>query len=252
MVMNNASVAIALDQVTLRATAGIVEILKRISFTIERGEFVALVGPSGAGKTSLLRLINRLSEYASGTIRLYDQDIRQIPVVKLRQQVALVNQESRLLGMSVKSAIGYPLRLQGKLEKDIDAAVEEWCDRLSIPADWMPRTETTLSLGQRQRVAIARTLITQPKVLLLDEPTSSQDVGYSEFLLSRLAQWAAQGNLTILMANHQLELSARYATRLLHLEDGRLITDKPADQVDWSALRKSLVAAERAAEAEWA
>ena len=73
----------------------------------------------------------------------------------------------------------------------------------------MNRTEVDLSLGQRQRVAIARTLITEPKILLLDEPTASQDLGYSEFLLTRLSEWAAEGKLTVIMANHQNRLSGK-------------------------------------------
>ena len=243
--------AVSFEQVTMRATAGIVEILKGISFKIEPGEFVALVGPSGAGKTSLLRLMNRLSEYSAGSIRLNGTEIKQIPVVSLRQQIALVNQESRLLGMSVQETLGYPLRLQGKAPKAIEDAIKQWCDRLNIPSDWLSRNETNLSLGQRQRVAIARTLISQPKVLLLDEPTSSQDIGYSEFLLTRLATWAQQGNITVIMANHQLELTARHVSRLLHLKDGQLIDDKPASAVDWAALRQTLIAAEAEAEAEW-
>lgn len=250
--MNSQSAAVSFEHVTMRATTGVVEILKDISFDIAPGEFVALVGPSGAGKTSLLRLMNRLSDYYSGSIRLSGVEIRQLPVIRLRQQVAMVNQESRLLGMSVEETLGYPLRLQGKARKEIAVAVEQWCDRLNIPSDWLSRTETTLSLGQRQRVAIARTLISQPRVLLLDEPTSSQDIGYSEFLLTRLATWAQQSNITIVMANHQLELTSRHVTRLLHLQNGQLIGDKPAAAVDWSALREALIGAEEKAEAEWA
>jgi len=249
--MGDPSAAVSFDQVTMRATAGVVEILKDISFDIAPGEFVALVGPSGAGKTSLLRLMNRLSEYSAGSIYLEGIELRQMPVIHLRQQVALVNQESRLLGMSVEKTLGYPLRLQGKAKKEIAAAVEQWCDRLNIPSDWLGRTESALSLGQRQRVAIARTLISQPKVLLLDEPTSSQDIGYSEFLLARLAAWAQQGNITIVMANHQLELTARHVTRLLHLQDGKLINDQPAASVDWISLRQALIDSEEEAEAEW-
>lgn len=239
------------EKVTMRASAGIVEILKELTFSVDSGDFVALVGPSGAGKTSLLRLMNRLSEISSGTIRLEGQDIRQLPVVSLRRQVALVNQESRLLGMSVQEALGYPLRLQGRSTEDIDARVNQWAERLNIPTDWMSRSSVNLSLGQRQRIAIARTLISDPKILLLDEPTSSQDVGYSEFLLARLADWAQQGKLTIIMANHQLELAASHVNRLLHLKDGRLIADLPASEVDWPQLRVTLVNAEQQAQAEW-
>jgi D-methionine transport system ATP-binding protein len=239
------------EQVTLKASAGIVEILKGLSFAIEPGDFVALVGPSGAGKTSLLRLMNRLIEASAGTICFEGQDIRQLPVVALRRQIALANQESRLLGMSVAETLGYPLRLQKRSPAEIAAAIEQWCDRLNIPSDWMGRNEVNLSLGQRQRVAIARTLISEPKILLLDEPTSSQDVGYSEFLLSRLADWAKQGKLTVVMANHQIDVAAHHVNRLLHLDDGRLIADRPARDVNWAELRQTLVESAQQTEAEW-
>ncbi|MEL6814365.1 MAG: ATP-binding cassette domain-containing protein [Cyanobacteria bacterium J06598_3] len=239
------------DQVTMRASKGIVEIIKDLSFSIAAGDFVALVGPSGAGKSSVLRLMNRLSEVSSGTILFEGQDIRQLPVVSLRRQVALVNQESRLLGMSVGETLGYPLSLQGRPATEIKQQVAQWAERLNIPSDWMGRSAVKLSLGQRQRVAIARTLISQPKLLLLDEPTSSQDLGYSEFLLTRLAEWCKQDQLTIIMANHQIELAQRYVTRLLHLESGRLIANVPAAEVDWAQLRQSLITAEQQAQAEW-
>ena len=242
---------LTLEQVTMKASAGIVEILKDISFSVEPGEFVALVGASGAGKTSLLRVINRLAETASGTIRLEGQNIQKIPVVDLRRQVALVNQESRLLGMTVEETLGYSLRLRGVKTKKTSEAIAQWSERLNIPADWMSRTAVNLSMGQRQRVAIARTLIAEPKVLLLDEPTSSQDVGYSEFLLSRLAEWAKQKKFTVIMANHQIDLAARYVDRMLHISDGRLTEDLSADKVNWTQLRQALVAAEQQAEAEW-
>ncbi|MEM9949174.1 MAG: ATP-binding cassette domain-containing protein, partial [Cyanobacteria bacterium P01_D01_bin.36] len=107
------------------------------------------------------------------------------------------------------------------------------------------------SLGQRQRVAIARALISNPKVLLLDEPTSAQDVGYSEFLLTYLADWASQKQTAIVMANHQIELLANHATRLWRLQEGQLVADMAASQVNWAQLRQDLVSAEQQAQAEW-
>ncbi len=239
------------EQVTLSASTGIVEILKDLSFTVASGDFIALVGPSGAGKTSLLRLMNRLAAASSGTIRFEGKDIKQLSAVSLRRQVALVNQESRLLGMSVEAALGYPLRLQGRPPAEIAAAIAHWTEQMNIPADWLSRTAVNLSLGQRQRVAIARTLLSEPKILLLDEPTSSQDIGYSEFLLGRLAEWTSQGQFTVIMANHQIDLAARYVNRLWHLENGRLIADSPATAVDWPQLYQSLIDAEQKAAAEW-
>ena len=239
------------ERVTMLASAGIVEILKAVSLTIELGDFIALVGPSGSGKTSLLRLMNRLNEASSGKILFEGRDIRTLPAVSLRRSVALVNQESRLLGMSVKETLGYPLRLQGKEESAIATAVEAWAERMNVPTDWMDRTAVNLSMGQRQRVAITRTLMTEPKLLLLDEPTSAQDVGYSEFLLSFLAEQAAQKKLTVVMSNHQVELLARHVSRLWHLENGQLVADAQANQVNWTELRQRLMNAEQQAQEEW-
>lgn len=239
------------EHVTMRATAGVIEIVKDVSFSLAIGNFVGLVGPSGSGKTSLLRLMNRLAEASSGQILFEGKDVRQVPVVSLRRQVALVNQESRLLGMTVKAALGYPLRLQGQVAAKIDKDVNTWAERLKIPADWMERTAVNLSLGQRQRVAIARTLITQPKVLLLDEPTSAQDVGYSEFLLAHLSELATQHQMAIVMANHQIELLSRYVNRVWQLEKGRLTVDAPASEIDWVQLRQQLVSQEQAEQADW-
>ena len=234
------------------ATTGIVEILKAVSLNVAPGDFVALVGPSGSGKTSLLRLMNRLNEASRGTILFEGDDIRQMSPVSLRRSVALVNQESRLLGMTVRDTLGYPLRLQGQTDRAIANAIDDWAERLNIPTDWMERTTVNLSMGQRQRVAIARALITEPKLLLLDEPTSSQDVGYSEFLLSFLAEQTAQKKLAVVMSNHQVELLASHVTRLWHLEDGRLVADVTASQVHWQRLRQRLMDAEKQAQAEWA
>lgn len=235
----------------MKAPVGVVEILKDVTFCLEMGDFVALVGPSGSGKTSLLRLMNRLAEASSGQIWFEDRDIRQMPVVSLRRQVALVNQESRLLGMTVKAALRYPLELQSQPTAKIEQSVDMWTERLKIPADWMARTAVNLSLGQRQRVAIARALITQPKVLLLDEPTSAQDVGYSEFLLARLSELANQNQIAIVMANHQIELLSQYANRLWQVDKGRLIADTAASGVDWVQLRQQLVDREQTEQADW-
>ena len=242
---------LAFERVTMLATAGMVEIIKDVSLSVELGDFVALVGPSGSGKTSLLRLMNRLSEFSCGQMRFEGGDIRQVSAVSLRRSVALVNQESRLLGMSVRETLGYPLRLQEKSKLEIETKVNQWAERLNVPTEWMDRQAVNLSMGQRQRVAIARTLLTEPKLLLLDEPTSSQDVGYSEFLLSFLSERVAQKKLAIVMSNHQVDLLARYVNRLWHLEAGRLIADMPASEVDWPQLRQNLMAAEAQAQAEW-
>jgi D-methionine transport system ATP-binding protein len=226
-------------------------ILQDISFEVSEGDRIAIVGPSGAGKTHLFRLLNRLSEPTSGKIYLDNQEYHQIPVLQLRAQVTLVPQESKLLGMTVKEALAYPLVLRGLPKQTIQQRVSDWIEQLHIPDDWLGRTEVQLSAGQRQLVAIARALIIQPQILLLDEPTSALDAGTAYRVMHILTQLAQTHKTTILMVNHQLDIAQMFCTRLLHLAQGRLLSNQSAASVNWNKLRESLIQAEAEANEEW-
>jgi D-methionine transport system ATP-binding protein len=219
-------------------------ILQDISLEIFQSERIAIVGSVGAGKTSLLRLLNRLIEPTSGKIYLENQEYRQIPVIQLRQMIVLVLQESKLLGMTVGQALAYPLVLRGLPKETIQQRVNYWTDQLQIPSEWLGRTEVQLSAGQRQLVAIARALVIQPKILLLDEPTSALDAGTASRLIQALTQLNQTHQTTILMVNHQLELAQMFCTRLLHLKQSHLFANQRVSQIDWVELRKNLIQAE--------
>lgn len=242
----------SLQAVGLNAPLGRTRILSDLSFELQPGERVGLVGPSGSGKSTLLRLLNRLQERSAGQIAFQGQPLEQIPVLQLRQQVTLVNQESRLLGMTVVEALHYPLQLRRLPEAEAERRVQIWMERLQIPLDWLGRRESELSLGQRQRVAVARAALIQPTVLLLDEPTASQDVGYGERLLRELGQWVSEQQGLLVMANHQLEWVEQFCDRILHLHQGRLVADTPAQSVNWSTLRQTIAEAEQLEQEEWA
>jgi D-methionine transport system ATP-binding protein len=215
------------------------------------GERIAIVGPSGAGKTSLLRLINRLSEPTSGKIYLENQEYRQIPIIQLRQEVTLVLQESKLLGMTVQQALAYPLVLRGLPKQTIQQRVSDWIEQLHIPSEWLGRSEVQLSAGERQLVGIARALVIQPKILLLDEPTSALDAGTASRVMQVLIQLSQTHQTAILMVNHQLELAQMFCTRLLHLKQGHLLADQKISEINWVNLRESLMQAEAQATEEW-
>ncbi|MFB2835439.1 ATP-binding cassette domain-containing protein [Floridanema evergladense] len=239
------------SQVSLAATVGMGFLLQDISFEVLAGERVAIVGPSGAGKTSLLRLLNRLNEASSGKILLENQDIRQIPPTQLRQQVTLVLQEGKLLGMTVQEAISYPLLLRGFSATQVKERLFYWLERLHIPEDWQNRTEIQLSAGQRQLVAIARALVIQPKILLLDEPTSALDSGRASHLIQILTQIPQEFGTTILMVNHQLELAQQFSTKVLHLQQGKLVDFIASERLDWKQLRQTFIDLERREAEEW-
>ncbi len=240
-----------LEQVDLSVSVGSHYLLKDISLEVFKGDRIAIVGPSGAGKTSLLRLLNRLSEPTAGSIYLENQEYQQIPVLQLRQQVTLVLQESKLLGMTVREALAYPLVLRGLPQPQIQQRLSHWTEQLQIPEDWLGRTEMQLSVGQRQLVAIARALVIQPKILILDEPTSALDAGRSSQLIQVLAQMALSRQTTILMANHQLELAQLFCTRVVHLQGGQLVQDAPNLALDWAKLRETFSQAEAQTAEEW-
>jgi D-methionine transport system ATP-binding protein len=226
-------------------------ILQDISFRVSPGDRLAIVGEAGAGKTSLLRLINRLNEPTSGKIYLKNQEYRQIPVIQLRQQVMLVQQESKLLGMTVQEALAYPLILRGLPKQTIQEKVSYWQEQLQIPEQWLGRTEVQLSAGQRQLIAIARALVTQPQILLLDEPTSALDAPTCSNLINIFTQLTQTQSTAILMVNHQIDLVQEFCTHLLHLQQGQLVVNQPASEIDWDKLTTSLMQAETQALAEW-
>lgn len=226
-------------------------ILQDINFEVFPKERIAIVGPSGAGKTALLKLINRLGEPTSGKICLENQEYHKIPVIKLRQLVALVLQESKLLGMTVEQALTYPLVLRGLSQQTIQQRVSYWIEQLQIPSDWLARTEVQLSTGERQLVAIARALVIQPQILLLDEPTSALDIGTASRVITALIQLADTHHTTIIMVNHQLELAQLFGTRLFYLQQGRLLTDQSTSEVDWVKLHAGLIDAQNQVAEEW-
>lgn len=249
--MQNLNSQLRLEQVSLKASVGSQYLLQELSFQVLRGDCVGIIGASGAGKTTLLRVLNRLSEITQGKVFFEGQDIRQIPVIQLRQQITLVPQESKLLGMTVRQALAYPLLLRGFAQLAIQQQIQTWIEQLHIPSEWLDRTEVQLSVGQRQLVAIARALIIQPKVLLLDEPTSALDAGRGEHLLKVLRDLARATPITILMVNHQLDFVQQFCNRLVSLERGQLIQDLPAEQVDWSAVKQTLIDQESKLADEW-
>lgn len=240
-----------LEQISLAALIGSDFLLRDISFEIKPKDKLAIIGASGAGKTSLLRILNRLNTPSEGKIYFQTAAWEKIPPIQLRRQIVLVTQEPKLLGMTVEEALSYPLQLQKLSTTQIRQKIDTWSNMLHIPQEWFNKTELELSLGQRQLVAIARAIIMQPQILLLDEPTSALDIGIAHHLLSVLDHLNQTQDLTIVMVNHQFEIVENFAERILYLVDGRLEADTPATEMVWQKLRQRLLQEQKKQDQEW-
>jgi len=248
---SDSSPILRLEQVSLQAPLGTDRLLQDISLAIVPGQIVGVVGASGSGKTSLLRLLNGLVSPSQGKISLSEQLFELYSAVELRRRLVLVPQEPKLLGMKVIEALRYPLQLQQRSPSEIQTQVNTWTNLLRIPPEWLPKSELQLSLGQRQLVAIARALIMQPQIILLDEPTSALDVGIANHLLKVLKQLNQEQNLSIIIVNHQLELIRDFCDRLLLLDRGILLKDMLATPSNWQEVSQQICQLQLEEAQEW-
>jgi D-methionine transport system ATP-binding protein len=240
-----------LDRVTYTPPNFTRPLLTDISFGLAAGESIALTGITGAGKSTLLRLLNRLSDPTAGQILLNSENYRSISPLTLRRQLMLVSQEPRLLGLKVGETLAYPLQLQSLNPEEIKQRVTTITEQFEIPTDWFDRTELQLSAGQKQIVSIARGVITQPQILLLDEPIANLDFTTAARILTTLNNIARSQQIGMLIVNHQLELAAKFSDRLLYLQDGKLVLDEVTKSIDWQDLQQQIHTAERQSISEW-
>lgn len=201
------------------------EILKDVSLNLPRGSFHFITGASGTGKSTLLSLISFQHRVTRGTIRMFGEDVTNVPreqLPKLRRRVGLVMQDYRLLEhLTVAENVGLPLKIAGESQDVIDAKAAELLEWVGISQhyDAYPRI---LSGGQKQRVAIARAVITKPDVLLADEPTGNLDIDLA-LRFMYLFEGLNQSGTTVLFATHDEHLISRYNHTVLRLKDGRLV-----------------------------
>ena len=196
--------------------AGEAEILRGVTFAVQAGEVFSVVGPSGAGKSTLLRTINRLLEPTAGNIFLDGAPIEEIDPLELRRRIGMVFQLPALFGDTVEDTVLYGVRLAGKC-----ADVERLLGLAGLAPSLASRNPQSLSVGQQQRVSIARALALEPEVLLMDEPTSALDQVARQRIEDLIGQLNKELGLTIVVVSHALDQVERIADRVVLLIDGR-------------------------------
>lgn len=191
-----------------------------VSIAVPRGDVLAIVGPSGSGKSSFLRMLNRLDEPTSGDVYLDGQNTRAMAPRHLRRRVGMVMQSANLFPGTVALNIRYGPAQRGETVPDEE--LEALLKQVGL-GGYALRDVSHLSGGEAQRVSLARTLANKPDVLLLDEPTSALDDAAEEEVEKLLRRIMDREQLTCLVVTHDMEQAARIANRVMIMKEGRLV-----------------------------
>jgi cell division transport system ATP-binding protein len=203
--------------------------LRKITFSVEKGEMVFITGPSGSGKSTLLKLIYLAEKSDEGSIVVGDRELgtmRDSSIPELRRNIGIVFQEFRLLeNRNVFENVALALRIKGSDERELRARVFDALKVVSLrhKADNYPGT---LSGGEQQRVAIARAIVPEPRIILADEPTGNVDPDTSAGIMRTFKDINAKG-ATILIATHNRELFRNTGRRVIKLDFGNFIAEEP-------------------------
>ena len=223
----------AVDARSLSFNVEAAKLLDRVDLRALPGQFVGLIGPNGAGKSTLLRAISKVLDYQEGSVSLHGADLKSLPSRKVAEVLALVPQ----IAPYTQGFTSFELVLMGRyphlgrfqVEGQADDRIARAAMRLTETDQFATRTIETLSGGERQRVFLARAVAQEPRVLLLDEPTSNLDILHQLKILTLVRRLVDNG-LTAIAAIHDLNLAARFCDRLVLLSEGRVATDGlPAD-----------------------
>ena len=209
--------------------------LDDVSFSVERGEFVGIIGHTGSGKSTLMQHLNGLLKATSGTVLLDGKDIWSDKALtrQCRFRVGLVFQypEYQLFEETVYKDIAYGPKNMGLSAEEIDRRVREAAGFVGLSEEQLEVSPFDLSGGQKRRVAIAGVIAMEPEILILDEPTAGLDPKGREAILQNIQDYRKAKNATIMMVSHSMSDMARLAERLLVMCDSRLAMDGTPDQV---------------------
>ncbi len=206
----------------------IVKAIDDISFSVSKGEFIGVMGPSGSGKTTLLNMIATIDEVTSGNIYLGDKDLTDISpkdIAKFRREnLGFIFQDFNLLDtLTIHENIVLALTINKTKKSEIDKKVLNVAKELGIE-ELLSKYPYEVSGGQKQRTACARALITNPKLILADEPTGALDSRSAQMLIEMISNMNKDFGATILMVTHD-SFTASYCSRILFIKDGRIFTE---------------------------
>jgi putative ABC transport system ATP-binding protein len=202
------------------------EVLKSISFQVRAGECLSIAGPSGSGKSALLRLLNRFEDPQQGEILFHGKPLHSFDPLEIRRRIALVLQQAVMFHGTVQENL---LRRPGRQQLS-EAALVQALEEVGLDRLFLDRNATELSGGEKQRISIARSLLGGPEIILLDEPTSALDARSLHLVADLITQLNRVRGLTLVVVTHQAELIHRLGGRVLLLEKGQIIREVRAEE----------------------
>ena len=250
------AVAIEFRDVTKTFKGASYSAVNHVSLTVNEGEFITILGSSGCGKTTLLKMVNRLYEPDSGSIILFGEDISTVDVVKVRRRIGYVIQQIGLFPhYTVADNIATVPKLLGWDKEKIAARVDELLTLVGLaPKEFRDRYPAQLSGGQQQRIGLARALAVDPKIMLMDEPFGAIDSITREKLQDELRSLHREMGKTILFVTHDIEEAFKLGDRVIIMNEGKILQfDTPEAIIRQPAdpFVQSLVDSARAKEAFW-
>ena len=198
-------------------------IIKDLSLQIAEGEFITIVGTSGNGKTTLLKMINSLEKKTSGKIKILGKLIEEWNESELRKKIGYVVQSIGLFPhLTIEENIGYVLSLQNKTKNEINNKAKELLNLLNLSLDFLEKYPRELSGGEQQRVGFARALASDPKIILMDEPFGALDEINRKNLQNQIKNLQKDFNLTIVLVTHDIEEAFELGTRIVVMNNGNI------------------------------
>lgn len=206
-------------------------VLDGVDLEILPHRLTALVGPSGAGKTSLLRLLNRLDEPTEGVVEYHGRSLDAFPVRQLRRKVGFVFQAPVMLPGTVRTNFSEAAAVADCPVHDLESTMRNAMEIAELDPELLDRDGDRLSLGQKQRANLARALMNGPEALLMDEPTSALDPETADRLMDTVRRMSLERGLTVVMVTHRLAEAQRVCDVTVVMKAGRVLTTGPTPEV---------------------
>jgi iron complex transport system ATP-binding protein len=217
-------------------------VLSNINFTVPQGEFFGIIGPNGSGKSTLLHILSGLVVPDTGLATIHGRSVNSYKRKEMARWMAVIQQDALPPnGFTVREVVAmgrYPFQNWfGQEAGDVSQRMASVMESLDVTT-LADRPVEQLSGGERQRTALAKAMVQEPNVLLLDEPTTFLDIGYQIQFMDLIRRWQQRSNLTVIAVLHDLNLASMYCDRLLLLHEGRMVRlGKPSDVITSSTIR---------------